>query len=322
MKLKSLILLAFVAALSACSFDKNDSLTDSNEIARREKAKKAFKSVSGTYTGTIEASNGTQTIQVRLYMLERDNGNNSNGVGSKMPELFASYKKVQPIGPGYDFTASYLEETRELVLVNTQSPLFNDDVHTMNLELVNDHLIGKATYRGGYQGNIDLVLTTRESAGNGGSTEDNEYYDALRRQYQEIAGDYEGKLITPDGKLFIDGTMALQVYNRPAVNDSSISIPYLLGTFHDVADVIAHDPITNAPIGFSDLTLTVGYNTDVVPRRLNLTGTPVNGNSKFTATFDLVILNGELHGTYQQAPILRSCTVIFKKKAPAKTDKN
>jgi hypothetical protein len=329
MKLKSIILLAVVAALSACSFEKNNSLTDPNEVALREKAKAAYKAISGTYTGTIEASNGTQTIQIRLFMLEADSGSNSNGVGRKMPTLNAAYKKIQPIGPGFDFTASYLQDTNELVLTNSsKTPLSNDDVHTMNLQFVNNHLVGKATYRGGYQGNIDLVLTTRESAGNGGTTEENEYYDNLRKQYQEVAGYYEGQVLNADGKAVITLTVRLSVQNTASPENSNISIPSLVGIQHDVKDVIIGNDETpmrdseGFPMGMADTKLTATYNVDTNPRRLTLYGSPIHGGD-FKCSFDGPLVGDEYRGTYEQGPYpLRGLFVLKKKDPPARPKKN
>jgi hypothetical protein len=321
MKLKSLILLAFVAALSACSFEKNDSLTDPNEIANRERLKTAYDSIAGTYRGVLKASNRDQTIEIRLFRLEGNNGSNSSGAESKKPTLNGTYKRIDPTGLPYEFSASYIQDTNELILTNRATNLSNDDVHTINAQIINNRIVGKATFKGGNDANIDLPLITRENGGNDGTTDENEYWDGVRRELTAIAGKYQGELLLKDGKLFITAEMTLQVYNNTSPN-GKYSIPYLLGTFHDVKDVVGHDPITKEPIGFSDLSLTAIYNTDVLPRRLDLRGAPVNGGTRFVAELRLELINGQLVGTYQQAPVLTQATVTFKKVAPAKMDEN
>lgn len=316
MKFKSLILLACVAALSACSFDKNDSLTDSNEIEIREKLKKAYKVVAGTYKGTV----GTQVVELRMYTLEIPDGTNSNGAPRKKPALFGNYKRIDPVLASFEFDATYHPDKNELILTNKATALNKDDVHTITLARNGDRLIGKATTQGGYQSNVDLTLTTRQSAGDNGSTEDNEYYDALRRQYQVIAGNYEGNLLNADGSIFLQAEISLLVYELTP-EDGNISIPYLQGNFTDLNDN-ARDPATGDRYGFSDLTLAATYNLNVTPNRLTLVGTPVFGSSKFRATMALDVIDGKLVGVYSQQPIARQATVVFTKKATPPKDTN
>src|SRR3989344_4623703 len=114
MKLKSLILLACVAALSACSFDKNDSLTDPNEIATRQKLKKAYEAIAGTYKGTV----GTQIVELRMYTLEVNDDDNSNGAPRKKPVLYGNYKRIDPVLSSFEFDSTYYQEKNELILTN------------------------------------------------------------------------------------------------------------------------------------------------------------------------------------------------------------
>ncbi|MNL26328.1 hypothetical protein D3C87_1478470 [compost metagenome] len=181
-------------------------------------------------------------------------------------------------------------------------------------------MVGKATTKGGYQSNADLALTSRESSGEDDSTEDNEYYDAVRRQYQVIAGNYVGNLLNADGSVFLQAEISLLVYEETPEN-GNISIPYLQGNFTDLNDN-ARDPVTGDRYGFSDLTLDATYNLNVTPNRLTLVGTPVFGTSKFRATMVLDVIDGKLVGVYSQQPIARQATVIFTKKSTPPKDKN
>jgi hypothetical protein len=327
MKLKSLILLAFVAALSACSFEKNDSIDASGENQIREKLRSAYDSVAGTYQGTLQISNGAnQIIKVRLYRLEKDDDSNSSGASRKIPVLVGNYTKVSPIGPGYEFDARYYEGKKELIMTNVGTNLNNDDVHTISAQIINGHIIGKAITKGGYQGNIDLPLITRESAGTGDTTEDNEYYDNLRRQYQEIAGIYEGKIMRADGKVFMAATITLSIENNKSPTNPEISIPSLVGKMHDLNENMGQDGAGN-PIGMSDVNFTSVYNTKVTPRRLTLYGVPVYGgeSNPFRSSLESKIeldANGTMvfYGTYTQKPASFTGEFMFTRKALITTD--
>lgn len=322
MKLKSLILLALVAALSACSFDKSDSIDGSGENQIREKLRNAYDSVAGTYQGTLQISNGaSQIIKIRLYRLEKDDDSNSSGASRKIPVLVGNYTKVSPIGPGYEFDARYYEGKKELVMTNVATNLNNDDIHTVTGNIVGNRIIGKAITKGGYQGKIDLPLVTRENAGNGDTTEDNEYYDNLRRQFQEIAGVYEGKIMRPDGKVFMNATVTLSVENNKHPTNDEISIPSLVGKMHDVNEDMGRDGAGN-PIGMSDVNLTAVYNTKVSPRRLTLYGIPVYGgeSNPFRSSMEGKLElspNGSLilYGTYTQKPASFTGEFLLTRKA-------
>lgn len=333
MKLKSLILLAFVAALSACSFDKSDGIDGSNEAQIREKLKRAYDSVAGTYQGTLKvAGSADQIIKIRLYRLEETDNSNSNGANGKKPILIGNYTKVSPIGPGYEFDARYFEGKNELVMTNLATSLNKDDVHTITANIVGNRIVGKAITKGGYTGNIDLPLITRESAGNGGTTEDTEYYDNLRRQFQEISGVYEGKILRADGKTFMEATVTLLVENTKNPANEEISIPSLVGKLHDVNENMGNDSAGN-PIGMSDMNFTSVYNTKVEPRRLTLYGTPVYGgeSNPFRSSLEGVLTmepdaSGNValvfRGTYSQKPASFTGQFVFVRKAGIKAQAN
>lgn len=332
MKLKSLILLAFVAALSACSFDKSDGIDGSNEAQIREKLKRAYDAVAGTYQGTLKVSGGTDhIIKIRLYRLEEDSTDNSNGASGKKPVLYGTYTKVSPIGPGYEFDGRIFEGKNELVLTNKSSNLQKDDIHTVTGNIVGGHFLGKAITKGGFSGDIDLPLITRENAG-GGNSEDTEYYDNLRKQYQEIAGQYEGQILRRDGTVYSNIVIRLIVENQSTTANPEISVPILLGRFHNVGDKIGVDPDGNE-IGMSDLNLTSVYNTKVEPRRLTLYGVPIyrGDSNEFRASMDGVLTvktnaKGEAelqyHGSYSQRPMTFSGEFVLKRTANIKSQGN
>ena len=155
MNLTNLILAVVALSLAACAFDKDTGLTDGDEINRRELLKQSYQAVEGTYSGTIKTVNGVEEIQLVLTVLDEDAGDNSNKLPVMNPLLGAYYKKINPVGPGYEFTTRLYPEKGELVLVNKEaSKLTRDDIHTINSTIADGKILGRASSTGGFIGNI------------------------------------------------------------------------------------------------------------------------------------------------------------------------
>lgn len=305
MKLKNLFLAVVALSLAACAFDKDKGMTDGDEIKRRELLKQSYQKVEGTYSGTIKTVNGLEEIQLVLTVLDEEAGDNSHKLPVMNPLLAAYYKKINPVGPGYEFTTRlYPDRNNEIVMVNKGTKLTRDDIHTINAKIENGTIVGKASSTGGFIGNIELSLTSRQTGGNG-STEENEYYDNLRRQYQAIQGTYEGQIVSKvEANKKINVTLELQVLEKEQEN-SKITVPYLKGTLHDIADTYR----------FSDWTMTVSYNTDTTPFSLTLAGTPVNSsNSKATVSMRGTLEGDTFTGNFTRDPIPFPGAFVLKKK--------
>ncbi len=281
--MKKLILASALLALVGCAFDKDNATNNAREVEERQKLMSKFSRVVGYYTGKLTTSAAQQDVELRLFTLEDQGGTNSSGEDRYRVVLRGNYKKINPVGPGFNFKARYIEETAELILTNEAGTLGVDDIHTINAKVVGQKIVGEVKSISGVIGVLDLALTSNQTKVPGGSNEENEYYERLSRQYNAIAGTYAGENVV-DGKVTYQFSVSLQVVKTGIV-------PQLIGEFK------RHDD----PEGNVSLTLTAVYQPELSPAVLTLTGKPRYNpnNSPYQGTFQGTLIGDEYKGSWR-----------------------
>ncbi|WP_374078393.1 hypothetical protein [Bdellovibrio bacteriovorus] len=280
--LKKLILSVAMLSLAACAFDKDTSDDNAREVAERQRQLNTYSRVVGFYSGKLTTPAAQQDVELRLFTLENEAGKNSNGDERYSVVLRGNYKKLNPVGPGYNFKARYIPETAELILTNDSTALGVDDIHTINAKFSGQKIIGEVKSVSGVIGVLDLTLTSNERQAPG-NNEENEYYERLRRQYESIAGTYAGNN-TVDGKAKFSFTISLQVIKVGLT-------PQIVGEFKRSDD----------PGESVSLTLTAVYQPELSPAILTLTGVPRFNptNSPYKATFEGTLIGDEYKGSWR-----------------------
>lgn len=229
MKYLNLILPFLLVGCGFGAFNKESNeaaLKDRQEI---EELNRKYSPLVGTYRGTLIDGGNTYEIQIGLFTLQEERGNNPDGETNTRPVLKAAYKRLQPISETVVMSARFIAETGELILVNNKAK--PDDVHTIEGALIGQRIIGTAKSLTGIIGELDLSLSARQVERPGQSEKD-EFNEKLRLEYNRIAGTYLG-IVQPNPqmarpfrvtvKLFIvetvEGTPELKAYYNPANAD-------------------------------------------------------------------------------------------------------
>lgn len=299
--LKKLILSVAMLSLAACAFDKDKSKNNSKEAADLQEQSVAYEKITGTYTGKLTTPSSQQDVELRLFTLSEPIGRNSNGDDIYRWVLRGNYKKLNPVGPGFNFKIRYIPETAQLILTNAQvggssnnssgdsnnnSPkdptIGLDDIHTINARIQGQQIIGEVKSISGVIGTLTLNLASSES-NVPGNNEQNEYYERLHRQYESISGTYAGDNVI-NGKVKFGFKVILQAVKAGGV-------PYLIGEFKRDDD----------PADSVTLTLTALYQPELATPTLTLIGKPRYNpnNSPYQATFEGTLIGDEYKGSWR-----------------------
>lgn len=278
--IKKIIFIATLLGLVGCAFDNDNANNNAAEVSNRLKQLEKFSRIVGLYTGKLTTSSAQQDVELRLFTLESEAGTNANGDERSRIVLRGNYKKINPVGPGYILKAIYYPETGELILNNDTAVPGVDDIHTINASLKDQKIVGEAKSISNLIGILDLTLSTNERQ-SPGNTEQNEYYERLRRQYDSISGTYAGENIV-NGKVDHRFTITLRVSMDGVV-------PKLTGNYNR----------ENHPEVAVNFTSAV-YQPDLSPARLTLKGTPSYfGGTSYVATFDGILTDNEFIGSWE-----------------------
>ncbi|MEK2644569.1 hypothetical protein [Bdellovibrio sp. BCCA] len=286
--LKKLILSVAILSLAACAFDKDKSKNNSKEAADLQEQSNNFEKVVGTYGGKLTTPSSQQDVELRLFTLSEPIGKNSDGEDIYRLVLRGNYKKLNPVGPGYNFKIRYIPQSSQLIFTNSvvgtagESNLGPDDIHTINAQIRGQQIVGQVKSVSGVIGALNLTLSSTEN-NVPGNNEQNEYYERLRRQYESISGTYAGNNVV-DGKAKFGFKITLQVIKDGAV-------PLLIGEFKRDDD----------PGETVSLTLTAVYQPELTPATLTLTGKPRYNpnNSPYQATFEGTLIGDEYKGSWR-----------------------
>ncbi|WII71299.1 hypothetical protein QJS83_12585 [Bdellovibrio sp. 22V] len=282
---KKLILATALIGLVGCAFDKDNDANNAAELADRQRQLSSYSRVVGFYTGKLTTSTTQQDVELRLFTLESEAGTNANGDDRYRIVLRGNYKKINPVGPGYNFKARYIPETGELILTNEATTLSADDIHTVNAKVFGQKIVGEAKSISGVIGVLEMTMSSSQST-KPGNNEENEYYERLYREYKAIEGVYTGENIF-NGKATYRMTVKLEAIK---VNTGSRAVPQIVGEFTRQDD----------PNGSLTLNLSAVYQPELTPAVLNLTGKPrYNTSTPYEASFDGVIVNGEYTGSWK-----------------------
>lgn len=283
--IKNIILAAVILGLSACAFDQDRNAAKQREIEQNGKLQNSYKPVIGTYTGQLTTADSVQTVEVMFFELKVEDGKNSDGSTRFVSKLHATYKKINPVGTGYDFVVGIAPETGDLTMVNlvSLSNLGRDDIQTIDGKVSGNNIIGEVKAISGTKGILRLSLKARESGSTDSSKDQFEYYERIRAQLNAIAGVYEGLLEQGKGTP-VKITVTLYVQEVP---EGSVTVPKLIGDYSRSDD----------PTGSVSLNLSGVYDPELNPPRLTLTGKPrYNSTTNYIATFYGTLLDGQFNG--------------------------
>ena len=279
--LKKIILLAAVLGLSACAFDKDESKVNAKEAADRAKIESIYKPIEGVYRGTLTTDTVKQPVELRLFILEVQSGQNANGEDRYLKVLRANLKQTNSTDPSSNFKARYIQETGELILSNSSTSFMDNEAHTINAKVIGEKIVGDAVTIAGQVGQIELSLTSKSS--NRPDNSDGEFKERLRRQYQAIVGTYVGENIL-EGKATFTGTLTLSIVEKEIG-------PYLVGQFKRNDD----------PLNDMMMILTSTYEPQYSPARLTMTGKLSHTNINYEANFQGVFIDGNYHGSWRSS---------------------
>lgn len=290
---KKIILASALAGLVACSY--NGDSRDGNRALRqkdneqREIQESEFNSISGLYTGKLIIGAAQQDVKLRLFTLEQKlDQPGPDGSDRFRKVLRGNYKPTHPVGQAYNFYAGYTPETGALVLTNAglttadgkSIPLGVDDIHTINAIVSGDFIKGEVKSPSGPMGRIELTRSANENQ-TPGNNEGRQNYDDLKREYQRVAGVYQGENMKGDKVVL---TLNLEVVD-------GIDAPSLIGRMNRSDD--------NA-LKSSELSLTVSYDAQTPPTRIKMIGKPQKyPNSDYTATYLATYENETISGSWQ-----------------------
>lgn len=290
------LMMSLVLSLTGCAFDKDDSKTNQAEVEARLKLLEKFNRVKGTYVGKLTTPTAVQDVSLNIFIQDVPNGTNTNGDTTYRVALKGNYKKLNPVGPGYNLLIRYTAETAEIIMSNeaansgngssgTNAPMNNvgpDDIVSINAKISGQKILGTAFSNSGAIGTLDLALAADQSEVSG-DNQQQEYYDRLFRQYESAAGVYEGANVI-GGKASFTFKITLQVIKRG-------NIPYLIGQY-DRDD----DPNRNV-----SLNLVATYQPELQPPQLTLVGKPLfsGPNSSYEGTFTGILQNDQYQGSWK-----------------------
>ncbi|KYG62605.1 hypothetical protein AZI87_15010 [Bdellovibrio bacteriovorus] len=278
--LKKLILATALLGVVGCAFNKDNPNNNATEVSDRQKQLNTYNRVTGFYTGKLTTTATQQDVELRLFTLEDESGTNANGEERYRIVLRGKFQfnsnKLQLV----NMKARFIPETSELILRNEAASPGIDDVHTINAKVVGQKIVGEVKSVSGVIGVLDLTLASNQSSAPG-NTEENEFYERLRRQYESFAGTYVGNNVK-DGKAAFQFQIRLQVVKEGIV-------PKIIGELTRSDD----------PKNTATLTLTGLYRGETTPPSLVLTGIPrLFPSSPYKATIDGVLDGDTYKGTW------------------------
>lgn len=282
--LKKLILAVACLSLANCAFDKDTQRAKNREAIQNEKLSDSYRPVIGTYSGKLTTETGDQEVEVTFFTLNVVDGTNADGSERLRKVLRANYRRINPVKDSYRFKVTYTETTGELAFTNSGTEkLGSDDIHTIDTTLKGEEIIGEAKSETRVIGILHLKLTSRSSE-SGGGTEENDYYQRLRKQLEAIAGLYQGEVLM--GSEVKEVTVNLTVVN--VIADGGGRIPRLSGTFAWTED----------RSGSASLNLAAVYEPDLNPPKLTMAGVPRSTTTSYKAIIEGTLVNTEFTGTF------------------------
>jgi hypothetical protein len=247
--------LVSAALLVGCAFGADSDSNKEKEVEDRTALKQTYDVVRGTYRGTLKTSDRSYPISISLYTDEEKAGTNADGEIIFRPILRALYKRLDIVTADYIMDARYISLTGEIVLKNLASNTTNEDVQSINAALSGQIIRGTVNTKKGQLGTIELTLASREvEAPSQG--DQNTINEKLRKQYEEIAGVYEGDVI-PDPTLAPPFAIQVRLFVI-SQNGPNGPVPAVSGYYKRLDDIS----------GGLDLALEVTYKPETIPAQL------------------------------------------------------
>lgn len=296
--LKKLILTLSVLSLAACAFNNDESSANKmNRKLAEENARAAaiFAKVEGAYQGNLIRENGAiEVIEIKLVGLFEEVAKNKDGSAINQFYQTAAYTRMSPSSASITgLSANYTPEMGSLTITNPDKDLNNDDIHSIIATIKDGVMVGVVKSKAGIIGSMNLKFVIGGSSNSGNGSEE-QNYERLRQEYDKIAGDYLGcvittKAMTQRGIPNYKAKMTLSRFEEKVSLTAKTTRPILAGTFVRNYDTQE----------FMRAALSGEYRNDFVPAILTLDGTysaqTVGYSSIFKGTLSA---NGEYVAEY------------------------
>ena len=200
MKLSQFILIFvipfFLTPLVSCSeFNKSKRTAEEKEDReydkRMSKLRSEYAPVEGTYTGDIEAQDRNIPVELRIAVIETDNGMSSFGKVRSLPKLKATLTLLDSAHGIVNLTVSYDSKTGRIILNTADvADRVEETLWSIVSTLSQNQIVGQVRQNNAVLGTLRLKMKGRDLIA---PTLDQEN-ERIRNLLKEIEGRYVGKI--------------------------------------------------------------------------------------------------------------------------------
>lgn len=277
--LRNALALVMAAALAGCAFGQDSQTANKRDIEDRARILGSFSLVEGTYSGNLNLATSTK-VELQVFHLDEKSGQYADGTDRYLPVLKASLARLNPASTTLNFSARFVQETGELLLVNSDSSIDATDIQSLTLVLASGQLNGAVKSKSGPLGNAALTISSKQSETPKDPTE--EINNRLRADYRAIAGEYVGDILLGSEKLY---AVNLKLILVEEVGSNGKSKPTLRAVYR---------PDDGSGEGFDNF-LNVDYRADLNPKTIKMTA---NGQSRYYINIDGIFVNGHIESKF------------------------
>jgi hypothetical protein len=186
----------FLTPLISCSeFNKSKRTAEEKEDREYEKRMSKLRSdyapVEGTYTGNIEAQDRNIPVELRIAVIETDNGMSSFGKARSLPKLRATLTQLDSAHGVVNLTVAYEQKTGRMIL-NTPdvADQIEETLWSIVSTLSNNQIVGQVRQNNAVLGTLRLKMKGRDLIAPSLDQEN----ERIRNLLREIEGRFVGKI--------------------------------------------------------------------------------------------------------------------------------
>ena len=233
--MRNLLLAVLAVLFTGCAFSDNSNIqsADRQNFEDIQRLKQKFSTITGTYQGLLFDGANQTPVELLVYSVDEKAGNNNNGETVIRPALYARLKTTQIVRFNSQFAGRYFEDTGKIFFTNPNIK-GQDDLQSLDLTLQGLDLSGDANLPTGKLGTLSLKLFSREA--NAPSAGDqNDQKEILRKQFESIAGDYEG-IVEPKPQEEAPFALRVRLFVTSTLTPQGDTIPALGAFYHRLDD--------------------------------------------------------------------------------------
>lgn len=120
--MRFLLTALLATAMVGCAFDREDrSGPDKAVVRQNESVDRDYGPLVGIYNGTLTGTGGrVQTVRL-IVAIRNENSRNSDGTPTVIRVPYATFTRINPIGPDFSLKLSYVPQTGNITFTNVES---------------------------------------------------------------------------------------------------------------------------------------------------------------------------------------------------------